>query len=201
MSITQFLNRRVLPSLLSALLVIGGPAAARVPGTVVGTAAATKAPAKAETREIENTPVEQSKSVTVKSDDTTAKAETADEEKPTEVASLDTSITDNLIIDRYYRPPFAQGGLLNLTAIRQNGVNLIKQFGILARSGDQPIGSLSGGNMQKVIVAREFSSSPFSFSLSVPPTPNPVAGNFSARLRAALPASLGPALPMSFAAG
>jgi hypothetical protein len=46
MSITQFLNRRVLPSLLSALLVIGGPAAARVPGTVVGTAALTKAPAK-----------------------------------------------------------------------------------------------------------------------------------------------------------
>ena len=82
------------------------------------------------------------------------------EDRLTNGASLDTSITDNLIIDRYYRPPFAKGGLLNLTAIQQNGVNLIKQFGILARSGDQPIGSLSGGNMQKVIVAREFSSSP-----------------------------------------
>ena len=43
MSITQFLHRRVLPALLSALLVVGGPAAARVPGSVVGTAAATKA--------------------------------------------------------------------------------------------------------------------------------------------------------------
>ena len=46
MSITHFINRRLLPTILSALLVVGGPAAARVPGTVVGTAAATKAPAQ-----------------------------------------------------------------------------------------------------------------------------------------------------------
>jgi simple sugar transport system ATP-binding protein len=82
------------------------------------------------------------------------------EDRLTNGVSRDTSIADNLIIDRYYRPPFAQAGLLNLGEIQKNGTSLIKQFGILARNPDQPIGSLSGGNMQKVIVAREFSSSP-----------------------------------------
>jgi simple sugar transport system ATP-binding protein len=82
------------------------------------------------------------------------------EDRLTNGVARDTSIADNLIIDRYYRAPFASSGLLNLREVQQNGVNLIKQFGILARNGEQPIGSLSGGNMQKVIVAREFSSSP-----------------------------------------
>lgn len=72
----------------------------------------------------------------------------------------DASIAENLIIDRYYRPPFTWRGVLNPAAIRQNGRELIQQFGILAPNGDVPVGALSGGNMQKVIVAREFSSSP-----------------------------------------
>ncbi|MCB9457343.1 MAG: ABC transporter ATP-binding protein [Anaerolineaceae bacterium] len=72
----------------------------------------------------------------------------------------DASIVENLIIDRYYREPFTRGGILQPKAIGKNGRELIAQFGILAQSGDVPVGSLSGGNMQKVIVAREFSSSP-----------------------------------------
>jgi len=72
----------------------------------------------------------------------------------------DASIADNLIVDRYYHTPFVQRGLLSLRAIQRNSAALIKQFGILAQSAEQPISSLSGGNMQKVIVAREFSSSP-----------------------------------------
>jgi simple sugar transport system ATP-binding protein len=72
----------------------------------------------------------------------------------------DGSIADNLIVDRYYRPPFMTSAGLNLNAVRGNGVQLIKEFGILARSPEAPVGSLSGGNMQKVIVAREFSSNP-----------------------------------------
>ena len=72
----------------------------------------------------------------------------------------DATIADNLIIDRYYRPPFARRGLLDLGVIRRNGADLIRQFGILAPHGDVPVAALSGGNMQKVIVAREFSSAP-----------------------------------------
>jgi simple sugar transport system ATP-binding protein len=82
------------------------------------------------------------------------------EDRLTNGVARENSIADNLIIDRYYRPPFIKRGLLDLSEIRHNGENLIDQFDIVAAGSDAPLGSLSGGNMQKVIVAREFSSSP-----------------------------------------
>ncbi len=82
------------------------------------------------------------------------------EDRLTNGVARDGSIADNLIIDRYYRAPYARSGLLDLGKVAQNGADMIKQFGILAPSSSLPVGSLSGGNMQKVIVAREFSSSP-----------------------------------------
>ncbi|MEZ4666338.1 MAG: ABC transporter ATP-binding protein [Anaerolineae bacterium] len=82
------------------------------------------------------------------------------EDRLTNGVARDASIADNLIIDRYYHAPFANTGFLDLGKINQNGVDLIKQFGILTPGPHLPVASLSGGNMQKVIVAREFSSSP-----------------------------------------
>lgn len=82
------------------------------------------------------------------------------EDRLTNGAALDASIEDNLIVDSYYRPPFTRAGLLSLKRIREHGKSLIRQFGIVTPSADVPVGALSGGNMQKVIVAREFSSSP-----------------------------------------
>jgi ABC-type uncharacterized transport system ATPase subunit len=82
------------------------------------------------------------------------------EDRLTNGVAGDASIADNLIIDRYYRPPFTVGALMRPNRIRQNGADLIRQFGIVAPSAEVPVNALSGGNMQKVIVAREFSSSP-----------------------------------------
>jgi simple sugar transport system ATP-binding protein len=82
------------------------------------------------------------------------------EDRLTNGVARDGSIADNLIVDRYYRKPFMTPLGLDLNAIRANGERLIREFGILASSPDAPVGSLSGGNMQKVIVAREFSSNP-----------------------------------------
>ena len=82
------------------------------------------------------------------------------EDRLTNGVAVDASIGDNLIVDRYYRPPFTRYGLLDLHTIREHGEELIERFNILAPGPDLPVGSLSGGNMQKVVVARELSSSP-----------------------------------------
>lgn len=82
------------------------------------------------------------------------------EDRLTNGIAGDASIANNLIVDRYYRPPFARRGLLQPDVISKNGADLIREFNILAPNADVPVIALSGGNMQKVIVAREFSSSP-----------------------------------------
>jgi ABC-type uncharacterized transport system ATPase subunit len=82
------------------------------------------------------------------------------EDRLTNGVALAASIGDNLIVDRYYRPPLTRVGLLSPAGIAANSAELIRQFNILAPGGDVPVSSLSGGNMQKVVLARELSASP-----------------------------------------
>jgi ABC-type uncharacterized transport system ATPase subunit len=82
------------------------------------------------------------------------------EDRLTNGLALPESIDDNLIVDRYSKPPIRHGMLLDQEEIEKNGNELIKKFNILTPSGNLPVSSLSGGNMQKVVVAREFSSNP-----------------------------------------
>jgi len=82
------------------------------------------------------------------------------EDRLTNGVAVHSTIEDNLIIDRYYREPFTKNGLLKINEIVKNGQRLIQEFNIVAPNGKIPVGSLSGGNMQKVVVARELSSSP-----------------------------------------
>jgi ABC-type uncharacterized transport system ATPase subunit len=65
------------------------------------------------------------------------------------------SVSENLILDVYDRPPFASGLNLNLTAIAKNAQDRIAEFDVRTSSAAAPAGSLSGGNQQKVILARE----------------------------------------------
>jgi general nucleoside transport system ATP-binding protein len=75
-------------------------------------------------------------------------------------AAVDATIEENLIVDRYFSPPFKKNGFINYRIVQEKSDELIEKFGILTPSGKVPLSSLSGGNMQKVIVAREFSSEP-----------------------------------------
>ena len=52
-------------------------------------------------------------------------------------------------------PPLAHGALLDHGAIAARARSLIERFGIKIGSETEPVGSLSGGNLQKVVVARE----------------------------------------------
>ncbi|MCB0177451.1 MAG: ABC transporter ATP-binding protein [Anaerolineae bacterium] len=82
------------------------------------------------------------------------------EDRLTNGVALEASIADNLVVDRYYRPPFTHRGAMSLRQIRQHAENLMQKFDIRAAGAEATIGSLSGGNMQKVIIAREFSADP-----------------------------------------
>jgi len=66
-------------------------------------------------------------------------------------------ITDNLVLCTYYLQPFAKSGVLNHEAIDENGRQLVHEFDVRTPSPYVPVSKLSGGNQQKVIVARELS--------------------------------------------
>ncbi|GAP21162.1 ABC transporter ATP-binding protein [Leptolinea tardivitalis] len=66
-------------------------------------------------------------------------------------------ISDNLVLCSYYVSPFCRRGVLQNSAIGTNAENLIKRFDIRTPSPYVPTSKLSGGNQQKVIVARELS--------------------------------------------
>jgi general nucleoside transport system ATP-binding protein len=81
---------------------------------------------------------------------------------------LELSVADNLVISDYDRPPFARGILRVFGAVWQYAVRVIKGFDIRAESPAQPLGSLSGGNQQKVVVARELEGNPIVLIASQP---------------------------------
>ena len=60
-----------------------------------------------------------------------------------------------MVLDAYNRPPFASGINLNLGAIASNAAERVKEFDVRTPSAQAPVGTLSGGNQQKVILARE----------------------------------------------
>jgi simple sugar transport system ATP-binding protein len=67
-------------------------------------------------------------------------------------------LVDNLVLCTYYRPPYSRKGfLLDNKAIDENGRRLVAEYDVRAPSEYAMAGNLSGGNQQKVIVAREFS--------------------------------------------
>lgn len=68
-------------------------------------------------------------------------------------------IMHNMVLCSYYKEPFATGILVNDDAIAENASTLVEQYDVRPRHIHNSIGSLSGGNQQKVIVAREFSRS------------------------------------------
>ncbi|MEI2690736.1 MAG: ABC transporter ATP-binding protein [Anaerolineae bacterium] len=68
---------------------------------------------------------------------------------------LSFPVYDNLIINTFYRPPFAKGLMVNQKAIVDQADGLIQEFDIRTPSAAVPVSNLSGGNQQKVIVARE----------------------------------------------
>ncbi|MEP7137245.1 MAG: ABC transporter ATP-binding protein [Chloroflexota bacterium] len=70
---------------------------------------------------------------------------------------LSFPIHDNLMLCTYYQPPFAKGVSLQQKVIFDNAEALVKQYDVRTPNIYVSASTLSGGNQQKVIVAREFS--------------------------------------------
>ncbi|PSF31311.1 ABC transporter ATP-binding protein [Aphanothece hegewaldii CCALA 016] len=68
------------------------------------------------------------------------------------------SVSENMALRTFDRPPQSKGFLLILQAIRQAAIGLIKQFSVKTPSPDTPISHLSGGNVQRAVLARELSA-------------------------------------------
>jgi simple sugar transport system ATP-binding protein len=67
------------------------------------------------------------------------------------------SIEENLILDLHDLLPFSKGAAISQSAVAENGVTRVAEFDIRALSPKDPASSLSGGNKQKVVLARELS--------------------------------------------
>ena len=67
------------------------------------------------------------------------------------------SLSDNMVLNNYYLKPFASGVVMHHNIIAENGAQLVEKYDVRTPSAMTPARNLSGGNKQKVIVAREFS--------------------------------------------
>lgn len=70
------------------------------------------------------------------------------------------TIEENMLSDRIGDKRYNNGVLFNLKNMHDDSDELIKEYTVLCKSRDQKVGMLSGGNIQKVVVAREFSNNP-----------------------------------------
>lgn len=79
------------------------------------------------------------------------------------------SITDNVIMKKYRKPPILKNGLLDMNAATTLANELKEAYDIVVPNVSTPARLLSGGNLQRVILAREISGQP-SFMVAVQPT-------------------------------
>ena len=82
---------------------------------------------------------------------------------------LSYPVKDNFILNAFYKPPFARGIVLQQSQIIAHAEELVEKFDIRTPSIFTTLSSLSGGNQQKVIVAREFSH-PIKLLIAAQPT-------------------------------
>ncbi|HJM38083.1 MAG: ABC transporter ATP-binding protein [Acidimicrobiales bacterium] len=91
------------------------------------------------------------------------------EERIPDGAIPDFTVSENLILVNHGNETFTKRGLFSFDSIRSHNVELVNEFDVKTPSIETPTSSLSGGNIQKVILARELSAKP-TFLLACQPT-------------------------------
>ncbi len=103
------------------------------------------------------------------------------------------SVAMNVVLKAYRRPPVSRGPLLRFRQIRDRALRLMQQYDVRAPGPHVPAWQLSGGNLQKVVLAREFSGTPAVLVAASPTRGLDVAGiqTVHAYLREAASAGVG----------
>jgi simple sugar transport system ATP-binding protein len=70
------------------------------------------------------------------------------------------SVAENMILREHHKQPYSHSGFLNMRGIAEHSDELIKKFHVKTPSRDTLVKNLSGGNIQKVVLARELSRNP-----------------------------------------
>jgi general nucleoside transport system ATP-binding protein len=78
-------------------------------------------------------------------------------------------VAENMALRTFDRPPQTRGFLLILRAIRQMATGLIQQFSVKTPTPETPINNLSGGNVQRAVLARELSSEQINLLIAANP--------------------------------
>lgn len=73
---------------------------------------------------------------------------------------LDFSVSENIVLESYYKAPYTRKGFLNFDAIKKQAKRLVEAFDVRTPSIETKARSLSGGNQQKAIIAREVDKNP-----------------------------------------
>src|SRR5699024_8396207 len=76
------------------------------------------------------------------------------EDRTHDALVADFSVAENLVLDQHDRPPFGSALAMRPRPIRQNAERLIPEFDIRTESAGSAVSTLSGGNQQKVVMAR-----------------------------------------------
>ena len=79
------------------------------------------------------------------------------------------SVADNMVLNKYYLPPFAHGLMISRSAIQEHAWELVREYDVRTPSVTVPVSTLSGGNKQKVVIARELSR-PVKLLIAAQPT-------------------------------
>ncbi|MBR5206917.1 MAG: ATP-binding cassette domain-containing protein, partial [Erysipelotrichaceae bacterium] len=82
------------------------------------------------------------------------------EDRMIDGCAADASIQDNMISTTFQKKTLSGGLFLKGKAIKNASLELIERFAVKTNSEKEKIGALSGGNIQKVVVAREWSTDP-----------------------------------------
>ncbi len=72
----------------------------------------------------------------------------------------DFTVSENLILREFDKQPFARAGFLDPAAIKRNSTELVSKYNVKTPTLETPVKNLSGGNIQKLVLARELSRKP-----------------------------------------